>query len=81
MPDRSNPDHDSGAWADQLEHERRRLAELLERDLLGPLGRRHVGRTAAWYGSRLLHRLLMKPCPCRIGKHCRWLTPHCRLLA
>ncbi len=38
MPDRSNPDHDSGAWADQLEHERRRLAELLERDLLGPLG-------------------------------------------
>ena len=38
MPDRSNPDHDSGDWADQLEHERRRLAELLERDLLGPLG-------------------------------------------
>lgn len=38
MPDRSDPDPNSAAWAGHAEAERRRLAELLERELLGPLG-------------------------------------------
>ncbi len=38
MADSLHPDDDVGAWAGQAEAERRRVAELLERDLLGPLG-------------------------------------------
>lgn len=38
MPDPPFPDDDPGAWADLAEAERRRLADLLQRDLLGSLG-------------------------------------------